>query len=848
MSSESLPFSEPRQKAFLGHIISNKTYYLQVKDKVKKNWFKDPWAGEAYGLYLKWSEIYDPHRDKIPTVEEVQNSAAFMALKPDAANKVRAVIQQSLAAKATFDWDAIVGELSKWLKCRIYLENITKSTDLFNGGNFEEAFKILDKNTNDYQNIKFFPDDEHDFSDWRTHFTQAEQQYNNALTTGLTLLDRIIEPNSPAGCLLPGDTTILLAPSNLGKCHGKGTKIIDFNGNIVKVENIKTGDLLMGPDGTPRKVLSTTQGRGPLYRVTPKVGGDSFVCNDVHVLSLKCSNDKAPENRKRAKNTTNTPNKEKTMWKGDIVNIPLNEYLQKSKTWKNRTKLWRSKLDFSHKDLPMDPYVLGLWLGDGHSQSASLTSMDSVLSDIWTKWVESNGDKIAVYNQNNNKAYTYAARASVKHHRVVSTEILNLIGVLNNKHIPHEYLTSSRDQRLSLLAGLIDTDGYYSKEGKNFEITQKSKTLMDNIVFLSRSLGFKVTVNKCKKIDQNGTEGLYQRAVILGALSEIPTKLERKKGQDGLKAWDTTGFRVKAIGTGDYYGFTLDKDHLYMLGDFTVTHNTTCMITMMAANLKLLKKVLFITHEGRKDDIVDKIWSNITGKPKDELRRLYKTDEKLFTGASYFFKKYLTYMHIVDPALMTVEHVASVIERKQQEAINKDGKGFDLLVVDYPAKLTTDYSARVNMQFRQSEHYVYNYFVQLGLKHKFHVLGAIQANREASKNNKFQGEYGTHNRLVTMEDVSESWGPMTVATNVLSINRNDSYGNKVIYHLCKSRSSETGWSVLAKSDYSKAIVHSNELGGLVYKGNTSVVKIDDGVLEQYLGKTLPMEKVLELDV
>lgn len=485
--ADELPFNANRQQAFFGHIISNKAYYQQVKSKVQKRWFKDPLVGESYSLWLKWSEINDKHNEKLPSVEEIFSSPEFIVLAPEKQNKIRGTIMSCVSAKSTFDWDAIVNELTNWLKCRIYLENVTKSTELFNSKKFNEAFQILETSVRQYSDVKFFPDETVDFLDWKTHFQKSEMERQNGLTTGLTILDQQIDPTCIKGCLLPGDTTILLAPTNVGK--------------------------------------------------------------------------------------------------------------------------------------------------------------------------------------------------------------------------------------------------------------------------------------------------------------------------------------------------------------------TTAMITMAIANCFLSKDVLFITHEGRPGDILDKLWCNATGRTKAELLSLYRTDEDLFKGTSYFFKKHLEYMAINDPDQMMVENVARIIERKQQERIQKTGKGFDLLVVDYPAKLQSELSNKVQMQFRQLEHYIYNYFVQLALKHDFHALLAIQTNREASRNNRHQGKHGTQNRLVVLEDVSESWGPITVATNVISINRNDAYGDRIIFHICKTRSSMTGISVLAKSDYARAKTHSNALGGLWYKGDSSVATITTALLEQYLGKDLPDQEV-----
>jgi SpoVK/Ycf46/Vps4 family AAA+-type ATPase len=148
------------------------------------------------------------------------------------------------------------------------------------------------------------------------------------------------------------------------------------------------------------------------------------------------------------------------------------------------------------------------------------------------------------------------------------------MNLIDNKHIPKLYLTSSRTDRLELLAGLIDTDGSLSEGG--FEITQKSNVIAEDILFLARSLGYAAYSQKSLKSSQNGTEGEYNRVFISGDLSEVPVRLERKKARERkqIKSVLRTGFNVEVLGVDNYYGFTLDSDHLYLTKDFTIHHNT----------------------------------------------------------------------------------------------------------------------------------------------------------------------------------------------------------------------------------------------------------------------------------
>ena len=99
---------------------------------------------------------------------------------------------------------------------------------------------------------------------------------------GLTQAMMDIIDNTKQGLVL------VTGPTGSGKCWAPGTKLLMFDGTTKKVEEMKEGDLLMGPDSKPRRVLSVTSGVGPMFEITPKKG-KPWGCNDAHILTLKRS-------------------------------------------------------------------------------------------------------------------------------------------------------------------------------------------------------------------------------------------------------------------------------------------------------------------------------------------------------------------------------------------------------------------------------------------------------------------------------------------------------------------------------------------------------------------------------
>lgn len=357
----------------------------------------------------------------------------------------------------------------------------------------------------------------------------------------------------------------LVLPTGGGKCLGIDTPVLMHDGTVKMVQDIRVGDVLMGPDSAPRNVLSLARGSEQLYRVTP-VKGDSYVVNESHILSLKM---------------TGT---------GEVVNLSVREYMSASATFRHCAKGWRSAVDFpvKHDSLLIPPYLMGVWLGDGNSRWFSFTTGDPEIaqevmgfaSDLdMTVRVDKNSPgsvNLRVVNRLGRAGVAGAKGAPLGNE-------LRKLDLIRNKHIPHRYKTGSKSERLNLLAGILDTDGYYN--GKGFDLVLSNERLMDDVIFVARSLGFAAYKSSCRKTcTNNGVTGDYWRCFISGNVENIPCKIARHKCsvRQQIKNPLVTGITVESIGVGDYYGFEIDGDHLFMLGDFTVTHNTFTFSSILA--------------------------------------------------------------------------------------------------------------------------------------------------------------------------------------------------------------------------------------------------------------------------
>ena len=370
-----------------------------------------------------------------------------------------------------------------------------------------------------------------------------------------------------------------------GKCHAKGTPIIMSTGEIKLVENIVVGDTLMGDDSTPRQVLSLAQGTDRMYNIISNCG-DKYKVNKEHILCLKASGFPKLRLNKHTSvsnymvqwiednnfqvntftfNTTddldkNTKKAEaiaffETIQKNDdtnknIIEVSVKEYLLLTDKQKNALKGYKVPVTFSEKTLPLDPYTIGCWL------SGKTHKYEALLTEIHTKIANLNEESKAIF--------------------VKGT-------------IPFIYKCNSRTNRLLLLAGFIDICGHLCKNG-DFVFTQNKKTLMNDIVFLVRSLGFGcyTRIKKSKKA--------WSIRITGSGLELIPTLIPRKQATPKSHIVDAlvTKIRVEYAEEGEYYGFMLDGNCRYLIGDFSVTHNT-CTSIALAEGMKNNKKVIVMT-------------------------------------------------------------------------------------------------------------------------------------------------------------------------------------------------------------------------------------------------------------
>lgn len=436
-------------------------------------------------------------------------------------------------------------------------------------------------------------------------------------------------------------------------CLGENVPVLLWNGTTKLAKNIQLGDRLIGDDGTPRTVLELCSGFGNLYEVIQR-NGDSYIVNDGHKLTLRFSGHRqifwskfrqawqmlwCDETKQARRITSNYRNPKtealqalndfrSTIPDNDTYDISLPDYLSMNISTQRMFKGIKVKdIHWERKEVDLDPYILGLWLGDGFRRGDGFASNDREIIEAWVHWARQNNAEVVhtgphqFHIRSVGRAFTRTCIGSTSSsnetcngckHKIClacsNDEELLAIGekrtlsllppatsrfiarprgthtnplksalakynLIKNKHIPIDYLVNDRITRLKVLAGLIDTDGHHCGSGESIHIVQSIPLhlrIINGAVFLARSLGF-----SCYVKDYANKTGMERRIFISGEnIHEIPLLLERKKcirvnRKDAL----TSRISVTPIGTGKYVGWKLDGNGRFLLGDFTVTHN-----------------------------------------------------------------------------------------------------------------------------------------------------------------------------------------------------------------------------------------------------------------------------------
>lgn len=365
---------------------------------------------------------------------------------------------------------------------------------------------------------------------------------------------------------------LVAAAAGSGKCIPDYCEIPTYNKGLKKVSDIKIGDLLIDRKGSPTKVIGVFPQKEEKEIVKIHFNdGRIAECCEEHLWNIQYKIHKGVKYKTvSVKEMIDIVNKKgyKKQKDGYILKIQVNEPVK-----------------YYKKDLKIDPYVLGLFLGDGSFRESTLhfyTNDYELVEKIEqkTRWT-------AYRYKDDKHIYRYQFRRNTGYLNPINTsefltdypELVNSISY--EKFIPEDYKFSSIEQRYELIQGLMDTDGYVDERGR-CSYTSTSLILIKDMEFILRSLGFIVTIEEDKR--DKYTLGICYTLHIQGKIEnkkklfKLSRKLERfnnlensiyLKDNIAITKIEKTGIKTKMT------CFLVDNDeHLFLMNDYIVTHNT----------------------------------------------------------------------------------------------------------------------------------------------------------------------------------------------------------------------------------------------------------------------------------
>lgn len=717
------------EEKIVSNLLYNSEFAAKVIPYTKEEYFEDysTIVDEIVKFFVKYGCA--PTKDELKI--EIQSRKGLT--DKEVKNSCEKVSEIPVNDKSDFNW--LIEKTEKFYQTRAMANAVINGAELIDRGE-ESSGRIL-KMVEDALAVSF------DNNIGLDYFEDIERRYEmyhtveDKVSWGVPSLDRIT-----VGGMSKKTATCCVASTG---CHAKGTKIIMSDGSLKNVEDVEVGDRLLGYNGQYRTVLRLARGKEKMYRVSPR-RHESFIVNENHILPL-----------------FNVVTKQ-------LENCTIKEYVTKPKYWKHIRYMVSNatEVEFENPFEPtIEPYFVGVWLGDGHTHCMHITNQNPIIGDYLKEFSERRGD-IRYWKEIDKKNHTCHHFPMIVHSRKNSLieDFANyglFIGSSNRgitrcseKFIPEEYQRMSVENRYQLLAGLLDTDGWI--ECSRYGFCSKSEKLVRGIIRLACSLGFGTSFRS--KVVNGCT---YYCASIMGDnLGKIPCKVKKFTAKfHPNKDVHHFQFTLEELPEDDFYGFSLDGDHLYYIDNWTLQHNTgkSALLCAISANvIRQGKNVLYISMEMSEDRVAERIDANLMSETVRNVRNMpYKS---YIENTNRLKQK--AYGRLIIREFPT--SAAGVTQFKVLLKDLKTKKQFvpDLVVVDY---MNICCSSRLKQGQTNSYGYIKAISEELrGLAVEYNValLTATQTNRN-----------GFNNSDIELTDISESIGSTHVMDMIFALIRTE---------------------------------------------------------------------------
>jgi replicative DNA helicase len=533
--------------------------------------------------------------------------------------------------------------------------------------------------------------------------------------------------------LHPGQLIVIAGRPGLGKALALDTLLPTPTG-WTTMGSVQVGDALIGADGLPTTVIAATEvmvGR-PCYEVRFS-DGTTIVADEQHqwLTSTRAERRGAGGKLSRVRTTAELAATVRCLSQDGRLNHSI---------------ATTAAVELPPRELPLSPYVLGVWLGDGHSAGARFTTADFEL----VMHLEAEGMEVR----------PQAGKMLCG----IGQAVLRKLDVLNNKHIPIAYLRASSAQRRSLLAGLMDTDGTVTTTG-NLQFCVTSRRLAYDLRELVLSLGHRATITT-KRV-RGRSEASCTAYTVNWTTDDRTFRLERKhlvhkdrtrytQARNGVR-WITD---VRPVDSVPVRCVEVDNsDHLYLASEaFLPTHNSTLGLDIArSASIKNGQASVIFSLEMSKTEITMRLLSAEARVPLHHMRSGSMTDDDWARLARRMGEVAEAPLYIDDSPNLTMMEIRSKARRLKQR------NQLRLVVIDYMQLMTGNKKA----ESRQQEVSELSRSLKLLAKElEVPVIAMSQLNRGAEQRT---------DKKPMLSDLRESGSIEQDADMVILLHREDAY-------------------------------------------------------------------------
>jgi replicative DNA helicase len=650
------------QLQLLNQLIIDREFSSSIMDVIESSYFDNKY----FKIILQMTKEYYVKYESTPNFETLEQIVKSEISQELVAKIVLDTLKQ--VKEAPFEGSIFVQEKAlKFCKQQELQKAMDRAQKIINEGDFEsydkveglvrEALQVGERDTgltDIFSNLD----------------TVLDEDFRHPIPIGIPGIDKLLK-----GGLAKGEIGVILAPTGVGKALSVSEPVLTPTGWVTMGE-IKTGDKVVGSDGKYQYVLGTyPQGVRPIYKV--EFSDDTFVnCDEEHLWSVNTLNMRTAKTRVKGKGVHKPNYGYKVVKTSDMMND-----IKKRGRYNYRLPVV-NPVDFEEREVSIDSYLLGLLLVDGSicDGGVRISTKDDELFDL-IQHLDEHSSFTEYYRTETKSIKSINLKSKIKE-RLKVYDLLNKKS--NNKFIPNDYLYNSLEVRVSLLQGLMDTDGYVDKKG-TVQFTTVSKQLCDDVRELVLSLGGTARINS--KIPtyiykEEKKEGQLAYTVTMSFANDIvPFRLLRKVGRYYKREKYIEQKYIKSITySHDEEAVCIkvsNPDELFVTRNYVLTHNTTILTKIANTAFNLGYNVLQIFFEDNPKIVQRKHFTLWTGIEPDNLV-LHKEEVMSKLAEIQNTMKNELILKKLPSDSMSMSQIKNQIRKMIEE-----GKKIDLVLLDY---------------------------------------------------------------------------------------------------------------------------------------------------------------------